>query len=266
MNLVITSIINRLLLLAMLCIFPLSGFAQKITLSAKEAAEIGNKVWQNECGGTITGLTSWNAGENFASMGIGHFIWYPMGVEGPFDESFPKLLQFIKSREIKFPGWLKPEMDCPWNSLEDFKKNSQSKKMLELREMLAKTVREQTEFLVLRLEKSLPKMVDAAAQSQRESISKQFYRVAESSNGKYALIDYVNFKGEGILETERYKGEGWGLLQVLENMKVDATDATQEFANSAKKTLTRRVHNSPSERKEERWLPGWKKRVEGYAG
>ena len=29
------------------------------------------------------------------------------------------------------------------------------------------------------------------------------------------MIDYVNFKGDGLKPTERYKGEGWGLLQVL---------------------------------------------------
>ena len=36
------------------------------------------------------------------------------------------------------------------------------------------------------------------------------------------LIDYVNFKGEGVLETERYRGRGWGLLQVLEGMPEQA--------------------------------------------
>ncbi|MGZ5512150.1 MAG: hypothetical protein ACXWG7_02070, partial [Chthoniobacterales bacterium] len=67
-----------------------SGFpAQAITLSRADAQRIGRKVWQNECGGTIAGLTSWNAGENFASLGIGHFIWYPKDVRGPFEESFP---------------------------------------------------------------------------------------------------------------------------------------------------------------------------------
>jgi hypothetical protein len=47
------------------------------------------KIWQNECNGTIAGLTSWNAGEDFASLGIGHFIWYPKGRRGPFEKVFP---------------------------------------------------------------------------------------------------------------------------------------------------------------------------------
>ena len=64
---------------------------------------IGKKIWQNECGGTVAGLTSWNTGENFASLGIGHFIWYPKGVRGPFDESFPELVAFAASRNAKLP-------------------------------------------------------------------------------------------------------------------------------------------------------------------
>lgn len=53
----------------------------------------------------------------------------------------------------------------------------------------------------------------------KENVKYQFYRVSNSPNGLYALIDYVNFKGEGTSETERYNGQGWGLLQILENMK-----------------------------------------------
>ena len=29
-----------------------------------------------------------------------------------------------------------------------------------------------------------------------------------ASRGR-ALVDYVNFKGEGVLSTERYRGQGW---------------------------------------------------------
>src|ERR1051326_1650032 len=34
-----------------------------INLSPAETRRIGNKIWQNECGGTVSGLTSWNVGE-----------------------------------------------------------------------------------------------------------------------------------------------------------------------------------------------------------
>jgi hypothetical protein len=53
-------------------------------------------------------------------------------------------------------------------------------------------------------------------------------------------------------------------LQVLENMH-GTQSALDEFAASAKTTLRRRVANSPPERGEARWLPGWLARVDGYA-
>src|SRR5205085_8036676 len=39
-----------------------SQAATAINLSPAETRRIGNKIWQNECGGTVAGLTSWNAG------------------------------------------------------------------------------------------------------------------------------------------------------------------------------------------------------------
>jgi hypothetical protein len=66
-----------------------------IALSHADVLRIGKKIWQNECNGTVSGLTSWNSGEDFASLGIGHFIWYPKGKRGPFEESFLKLVSFI---------------------------------------------------------------------------------------------------------------------------------------------------------------------------
>jgi hypothetical protein len=46
-------------------------------LTQEQAQTIGRQIWKNECGGTQEGLTSWNKGEEFPSLGIGHFIWYP---------------------------------------------------------------------------------------------------------------------------------------------------------------------------------------------
>jgi len=82
--------------------------------------------------------------------------------------------------------------------------------------------------------------------------------------GYYALIDYVNFKGEGTKPEERYQGKGWGLLQVLQNMKVQDEDVLGAFAAAADRVLTRRVALSPPERNEIRWLAGWRKRIATY--
>ena len=135
--------------------------------------------------------------------------------------------------------------------------------MRELRQFLLDTIDLQAQFLVTRLETALPKML--AQTTDRENVQRQFDRIASTAAGCYALVDYVNFKGEGILATERYHSEGWGLLQVLQNMHgTDPQSALDEFSASAKTVLRRRVANSPPERGEARWLPGWLARVSGY--
>ena len=138
--------------------------------------------------------------------------------------------------------------------------------MKELREFLVKTIDLQAAFLVERLQQALPKMLAEARASARANIRQCFDRVADSPGGYYALVDYVNFKGEGVLATERYAGQGWGLLQVLEGMPVERNGrgALHDFADSAKRVLTNRVRNSPPERNESRWLPGWLNRVNTY--
>src|SRR5437773_8624258 len=191
-----------------------------INLSPSEARRIGKRIWQNECNGTIAGLTSWNEGENFASLGIGHFIWYPKDQRGPFEESFPKLVSFISGRGAKLPKLLSgdAEQPCPWNSRAESLGAQHTAEMNQLRQFLADTVDLQTEFLIARLQSALPKMLREAAPSDRANVQQQFERMAKTPRGCYALVDYVNFKGEGVLHTERYQGQGWGLLQVLEGM------------------------------------------------
>ena len=74
--------------------------AAPVQISGADALRIGKRVWQNESNGSIAGLTAWNSGEDFASLGIGHFIWYPEGMRGPFEESFPKFLEFAHERNV----------------------------------------------------------------------------------------------------------------------------------------------------------------------
>ena len=240
-----------------------------INLSHREILRIGKKIWQNECNGTIAGLTSWNTGEDFASLGIGHFIWYPRGRRGPFEESFPNLVSFISKRGAKLPALLlgTGEKPCPWNSRTEFLRAQHSTEMNQLRSFLVDTIDLQAEFLIARLESSLPKMLAEAAPSDRANIQEQFERLTRTSQGCYAIVDYVNFKGEGVLHTERYQGQGWGLLQVLEAMHgTSDAGAVDEFARAARAVLTQRVQNSPADRHESRWLSGWIRRVNSYNG
>jgi hypothetical protein len=138
--------------------------------------------------------------------------------------------------------------------------------MVSLRKFMLDTVPLQTLFIAERMEKSLAKMLESAPPESRDNIRKQFYRVARSPMGLYLLVDYVNFKGEGTSPKERYNGEGWGLLQVLENMNGEekGPSALREFSRSAEAVLERRVRNSPPERNEKKFLPGWRSRLRTY--
>ncbi len=257
---------RRWISLFALCPLAIISAAGPGPLSQQEASRIGRKIWQNECNGTVSGLTSWNAGEDFASLGIGHFIWYHQNARGPFEESFPKFRDFAINEHADVPSWLREAAACPWNSRAEFLRDQESPRMKELRNFLVRTVDLQARFLVARLETALNKMMEEAPPSERDNVRQQFERVGASPNGAYALIDYVNFKGEGTLATERYHGQGWGLLQVLEGMRGNGTGsaALDEFSRSAAEVLKQRVANSPAARREVRWLPGWLNRVKSY--
>ena len=92
----------------------------------------------------------------------------------------------------------------------------------------------QTDFIIARSRAALPKMLAAAPTSERAKIHENYRKVSTSPQGTYALIDYVNFKGDGTSPTEKYKGQGWGLLQVLGGMNnVPAGPAAaSEFAQA----------------------------------
>lgn len=239
------------------CTVPVAAPSAGATLTPAQLQKVGQRIWQNECGGTVAGLTSWNAGEDFASLGIGHFIWYPAGRQGPFEESFPPLVVWMQSRGITMPPWT--QGPCPWNSKAAFEADQKSPRLTELRQILSRTVGLQTEFILTRMQRALPKML--AASSQPALVKARFEGLQATPEGLFCLIDYVNFKGEGTSPAERYKGQGWGLLQVLEEMN-QATPTS--FAESAKTVLARRVQNAPPGRNEQRWLAGWHNRCEGY--
>jgi hypothetical protein len=250
-------IIHAPVLLALSATCAMAG----VKLTDEQAREIGQRIWKNECAGTVSGLTTWNIGEAFPSLGIAHFIWYPKGVRGPFQESFPGLVNYLESQRVQVPAWLNGP--APWNTRSEFQSDLDSPRMKTLRALLQNTIPEQARYAAMRLENALPKMLAAAPASQREKIKKNFNRVAGQRLGLYALMDYVNFKGEGTSPSERYKGRGWGLLQVLETMPASGPPLP-EFAAAADKVLTERVKNSPPSRNEAKWLTGWRNRLATY--
>jgi hypothetical protein len=250
-------------ILAMALMFAVSPTAMALDAARKD--QIGRKIWQNECGGSESGLTTWNAGEEFPSLGIGHFIWYPAGFKGRFDESWPSFVSYAKSQGAKLPE-VALERHSPWTSKAQFQREFNGPRLSSLRKWLAANVGLQTDFIIARSGAALPKILAAAPSSERKRIEANYHKVAASPQGVYALIDYVNFKGDGCSKAERYQGRGWGLLQVLGEMRdvPSGPSAAKEFAAAAKRVLSRRISNSPPERGEKRWEPGWHNRCDTY--
>jgi len=240
----------------------------QIQITPLNAQKIGHKIWMNEGAGKLENLIVWNKGEKFVSLGIGHFIWYPANFkpEKRFDAQFPELIKFLQQKSVRIPKWMQ-KPNCPWVSEATFNQDKSSNKMHKLRELLENTIPKQVEFIIRRLENALPKMLATLkTEEDRKQVREQFDRVAKTQKGIYALVDYVNFKGEGINKNERYNGEGWGLLQVLENMfGNDDENVMEEFIQAADGVLTRRVQNASAEGKdEEKWLAGWRYRLKTY--
>jgi hypothetical protein len=245
----------------------------QLVLPGDLAKKIGQKIWLNETGGKIDAITSWSANEEFASLGIGHFIWFPVGKWLPFEESFPALLEFMRKKNVHLPAWLDQTQipANPWTSRAEFRKNANSPQMKELRQFLLDTVAEQTQFMVARAQGAMEKILKTTPDgAEREHIIIQFTRVIRASENLYPLIDYINFKGEGTnpneaaMNRETGRRQGWGLKQVLLRMNGDTSDpkaVRAEFADAAQFVLQQRVRNLPSNRVFE---VGWLRRIATY--
>ena len=248
-------------------------FSNEIKLTQKQANFIAKKVWKNEGAGKDKYLIWWNKGEDFASLGIGHFIWFPKDHTERFREVFPMVLMFMQKRGVALPQGLTPKSDFPWQTKEAFlwAKKSKSNAYIKLFNFLKKTQDYQAMFMAQRVSNALPQMLNSIDDNKRKTIIKRRFNAmlhtkdgTIDERGLYILLDYTNFKGEGTLKSERYHGQGWGLLQVLEHLDESNPNKYKAFSDAAKAMLSRRIKNSPPSRGEERWRKGWNIRLDTY--
>ncbi len=165
-------------------------------LTDSDLQRLGQRIYANECNQRFECLASWNAGEDFPSLGIGHFIWYQQGQEEVFEETFPALLDYLQQRAVPLPEWLSAagEADSPWTSREQFLAASESEKMGQLRQFLYDSRAWQSAFIAERLQSSLPQLLAAVPTEQRPELRRRFMSLANTAPpyGLYALIDYVH--------------------------------------------------------------------------
>jgi len=252
--------------------------ADVLTLALPELSDadyrwIGSRIYQNEALGKAEYLTHWNEGEDFPSLGIGHFIWFPKGIDAPFDEQFPALISYLRQEvpeNLQMPVWLQDlePFDAPWNSKQEFDAAWSSSQMSDLREWLEATQLYQARFIVSAFEK---RWIDLDLPfKQKQEFNGLLQALFETPEGLFAVIDYYNFKGLGNNPRESYQGQGWGLVQVLDALavlrmdEVQCDDSVAQFRDAAAGRLRLRVELSPPERNEARWLAGWTERIDGY--
>ena len=253
--------IKALLLIILFCI-PVSAHIT-INFPESDVTKIGNAIWRNECGQKVTGLISWNVGEAWPSLGIGHFIWYPQGTHGIYQQSFDKLLLFLQKNKVVLPSWLitAARTGAPWPDRETFLAvRATDERIIQLQTIFESTITLQAHFIINQFKKQIHKLL-----AKHPAYTRLVNQLAQTPEGLFAMIDYSNCKGYGTNPQEQYNGQGWGLLQVLHAMDIkNKSDQVEAFIKAAQQVLENRVKNAPPERHEERWLLGWKNRINRY--
>lgn len=234
-----------------------------LQMSAQEIKRVGDIIYKNECSSNETKLIFWNEREEFPSLGIGHFIWHTSSCKADKTQQFPELITYFKKNKLTIPDWLSSQ-HAPWKDRKEFIAEHDSARMKELLILLRDTIPLQAQFIVERFQKtSLEQMPKLLGEADQKKLRKQLDRLNAVPGGYVALIDYTNFKGDGTNPAERYQNQGWGLMQVLLNMK-DTNDPLQDFVTSAQNLLAQRVANAVPEKNEQKWLPGWNNRLKSY--
>ena len=236
-------------------------------LEDSDYAWIASRIFRNETGGETRFLTYWGEGEDFPSFGIGHFIWFPNGVDAPFDETFPAMAASVSQNGVELPGWMQGLLpfDPPWNNKQEFDAAWSSIEMVELRSWLERTGHLQARFIVSAFVQRWQNLELPVEQKSR--LTELLQQMVGSAQGLFAVVDYFNFKGLGDNSRERYQQQGWGLVQVLEALpplSPDQGDVIRLFRDAAARRLALRVELAPAERNESRWLEGWLARLDGY--
>ena len=242
--------------------------ASTTSISVADYSWIAQKIYQNECASKPENLLFWSKKEVFPSLGIGHFIWFPKGVDAPFEQTFPDFLRFVQRQS---PTTQIPTDDftvAPWQSREVFYTLKELGRMQEWQVFLQSTFAMQSEFIVNRFQSKLPELIAQVSDNRKAEIQSKIDELVAFDRGMYALIDFSNFKGLGINPKERYQDKGWGLLQVLFAMQMPKNTSEQAlldaFILAAKQTLQLRTKLASNSQLESTWLGGWFKRLDGY--
>lgn len=222
-------------------------------------------IYMNETGGKPDALIIKNDKENVCSLGIGHFIWYPTGVKQQYKETFPGLLKELQKTDGAFKGAVDVEIPptCPWKSTSELNaaKSTDVYKRLVAGLTSPAGKRVQVNYMIERAREAIAE----TAKEDPDSVKKML-DLLETEQGTYAVIDYVNFKGNSA-ETEAYGDFHWGFKTAIYVMSKDETlKPEKRFQIAVETLLEMRVEEAKKLGKDESsFLTGWLKRVNTYS-
>ena len=183
--------------------------------AAEVKGKIARKIWQNGCSGTVRGLVSWNRGEAFPSLGIGHLF----GSRPESGRSFEKVPPFVEfCRKRRGPTCLKwCYGSAPWKTREELYQGGCPGGLPDrMRQWLSSSASKCRRILSSTV---LWRPWTASGTSPAAPVK---WRPGTMSRGVgaqwHVCLDRLRQfqKGEGTNPTEQYCGQGWGLRQVLE--------------------------------------------------
>ncbi len=230
--------------------------AAQVELSPHALDLLAQQLFEKECGGQQENLLWWSPHEPFPSLGIAHFIWFPQGVSVPFEQTFPQVIQFLDPSG-QLPAWLHAPY-APWAARKAFLAEKGRPYLRWLQAWLWHTRQQQAAFVVARFNRRWQQACNRQPDGDR--LQQRLQQLVEQApHALWAVLDYSNFKGFGDLPQERYRGHGWGLVQVVRQMHDVSLEA---FVQAAKAVLQQRIDLAPQP--EQHWWPGWRRRVESY--
>jgi hypothetical protein len=189
-------------------------------------------------------LTSWNAGEDFASLGSAFHLVCGRR-RGPFEESFPPLASFLASHARKSP--IGCVARARGNRTRNFQGDLHSTRMNELRDLLAGRFVCRAAFLPnawsLRCPRCFgPRLRGPGKCARAVSAARRDWR------RYFCIIDYVNFKGEGRSRKSVTRERG-GIASGAVWHERGGPGGLRNLAE-CRAVLERRVQNSPPARNE----------------
>jgi hypothetical protein len=237
------------------------------SLHPKSVEYLRERIYENEAKRNPEYLVFWSEREDFPSLGIAHWIWFPQFSPNydksslpTQEDSFPGLLRFIASEApklgIKIPAFLTDQngqivLSNPFKNRSDFLTRAEERNSL--KKLLMDTLDLQTQYLIISISDKVERAIKLKTSGETE-YRRILLKIVSSPMGLYPIFDYVNFKGDGTDTT-------WGLLQVLDRLKGEGNPTVNHFAQACKETLEKRVAERQNDKK---FLNGWILRCNSY--